>query len=128
MHNKVYNVTNFLFDHPGGPSVLTDLAGALIVCVRCVFTFVFGRFFALFCCGAGKDATKDFEALHSHSADAKDTMKQFYVGDLAPEVCLSLCLSVCFVSVCFCLSLCLVHIVCTGTHAGVSTWRCSSAR
>ena len=27
VHGKVYDVTKFLDDHPGGPEIITDLAG-----------------------------------------------------------------------------------------------------
>lgn len=61
IHNKVYNVTNYLEDHPGGSAVLVEVAG--------------------------KDATEDFEEI-GHSEEANQDLKQFYLGDLAEEVSL----------------------------------------
>ncbi|BFZ12904.1 hypothetical protein BsWGS_15943 [Bradybaena similaris] len=58
IHNKVYNVTKFLEEHPGGEEVLLEQAGA--------------------------DATEAFEDV-GHSTDARDLMKSYYVGDLHPD-------------------------------------------
>lgn len=55
--NKVYDVTKFMDEHPGGEEVLLEQAG--------------------------KDASEIFEDV-SHSADAKDMMKAYLVGEL-PE-------------------------------------------
>lgn len=57
IHNKVYDVTKFMDEHPGGEEVLLEQAG--------------------------KDASEIFEDV-SHSADAKDLMKNYLVGQL-PE-------------------------------------------
>ena len=57
IHNKVYDVTKFMDEHPGGEEVLLEQAG--------------------------KDASEIFEDV-SHSADAKDLMKTYLVGEL-PE-------------------------------------------
>uniref|UniRef100_A0A6G1S967 Cytochrome b5 n=1 Tax=Aceria tosichella TaxID=561515 RepID=A0A6G1S967_9ACAR len=57
IHNKVYDVTKFMDEHPGGEEVLLEQAG--------------------------KNATEIFEDV-SHSADAKDLMKNYLVGEL-PE-------------------------------------------
>lgn len=57
IHNKVYDVSKFMDEHPGGEEVLLEQAG--------------------------KDATEIFEDV-SHSADAKDLMKNYLVGEL-PE-------------------------------------------
>jgi predicted heme/steroid binding protein len=51
----VYDVTPFLFEHPGGEEVLVEQGG--------------------------KDATKDFEAI-GHSKGAIDEMKQYAIGKL----------------------------------------------
>ncbi|KAK6929591.1 Cytochrome b5-like heme/steroid binding domain [Dillenia turbinata] len=55
---KVYNVTEFLEDHPGGDEVLLS--------------------------ATGKDATDDFEDV-DHSTTAKAMMDEFYIGDLDTE-------------------------------------------
>ncbi|GKU86069.1 hypothetical protein SLEP1_g59779 [Rubroshorea leprosula] len=52
---KVYNVTKFLEDHPGGDEVLLS--------------------------STGKDATDDFEDV-GHSSTAKAMMDEYYVGDI----------------------------------------------
>lgn len=57
IHNKVYDVTKFMDEHPGGEEVLLEQAG--------------------------KNASEIFEDV-SHSADAKDMMKNYLVGEL-PE-------------------------------------------
>lgn len=57
IHNKVYDVTKFMDEHPGGEEVLLEQAG--------------------------KNASEIFEDV-SHSADAKDLMKNYLVGEL-PE-------------------------------------------
>ncbi|XP_015596780.1 cytochrome b5 isoform X2 [Cephus cinctus] len=55
IHNKVYNVTAFLNEHPGGEEVLLEQAG--------------------------KDATEAFEDV-GHSTDARNMMKPYKVGKL----------------------------------------------
>ncbi|KAF5810413.1 putative cytochrome b5-like heme/steroid binding domain, cytochrome b5, heme-binding protein [Helianthus annuus] len=55
VHGKVYDVTKFLEDHPGGDDVLLS--------------------------ATGKDATDDFEDV-GHSSTAKAMMDEFYVGDI----------------------------------------------
>ncbi|KAH6829791.1 cytochrome B5 isoform B [Perilla frutescens var. hirtella] len=52
---KVYDVTKFLEDHPGGDDVIIS--------------------------STGKDATDDFEDV-GHSASAKAMMEEFYVGEI----------------------------------------------
>ncbi|KAL0373857.1 UNVERIFIED_CONTAM: cytochrome [Sesamum radiatum] len=52
---KVYDVTAFLEEHPGGDEVLIN--------------------------ASGKDATDDFEDV-GHSDDARDKMKEFYIGEI----------------------------------------------
>lgn len=56
--NVVYNVTEFLDDHPGGVEVLLD--------------------------NAGKDASECFHDI-GHSDDAKDWMKKFVIGEVVEE-------------------------------------------
>jgi len=58
IHDKVYDVTKFLEEHPGGEEVLLEQSG--------------------------KDATESFEDV-GHSSDARDLMKDYLVGELAEE-------------------------------------------
>lgn len=53
--NKVYDITKFLDEHPGGEEVLLDQAGG--------------------------DGTEPFEDV-GHSSDARIMMKNFYLGEL----------------------------------------------
>ncbi|RUS15544.1 cytochrome b5-like heme/steroid binding domain-containing protein, partial [Endogone sp. FLAS-F59071] len=55
VHGKVYDVTKFISEHPGGEEVLLD--------------------------ESDKDATVAFEDV-GHSEDAREILKTFYVGDL----------------------------------------------
>ncbi|KAL1934649.1 hypothetical protein VTP01DRAFT_6831 [Rhizomucor pusillus] len=55
IHNKVYNVTEFIQEHPGGEEVLLD--------------------------EAGKDATEAFEDI-GHSDEAREILEKYYVGEL----------------------------------------------
>nr|AAT84459.1 cytochrome b5 isoform Cb5-B [Vernicia fordii] len=55
---KVYDVTKFLDDHPGGDEVLLS--------------------------ATGKDATDDFEDV-GHSLSAREMMDQYYVGEIDPS-------------------------------------------
>jgi cytochrome b involved in lipid metabolism len=57
IHGKVYNVTDFQEDHPGGDEILLD--------------------------NAEMDASTAFDDV-GHSPEALDSMKQYYIGDLAP--------------------------------------------
>ncbi|KAF2743851.1 putative cytochrome B5 [Sporormia fimetaria CBS 119925] len=58
VHNKVYDITKYLDDHPGGIEVLVEVAGA--------------------------DATEAFEEI-GHSEEAREALEPFYVGDLPPD-------------------------------------------
>jgi len=58
LKGKVYNVTEFLEQHPGGEEVLMDVAG--------------------------RDATSEFEDV-GHSDEAQKLMKDFYIGDLKKD-------------------------------------------
>lgn len=58
IHDRVYNVTKFLDEHPGGEEVLKDMAG--------------------------KVATENFEDV-GHSTDARELMKQYQIGELTEE-------------------------------------------
>ena len=55
IHNKVYEVTRYLNDHPGGVEIVTDLAG--------------------------KDATADYDGV-GHTQEAHEILERFYIGDL----------------------------------------------
>ncbi|KAJ4733660.1 Cytochrome b5 [Rhynchospora pubera] len=55
INGKVYDVTKFLEDHPGGDDVLIS--------------------------SSGKDATDDFEDV-GHSTTARAMMDEYYVGDI----------------------------------------------
>lgn len=57
IHNHVYNVTEFMEDHPGGPLVLKKKGG--------------------------KDATKQFDEA-GHSTAAKEMMADYLIGKLKP--------------------------------------------
>nr|ANQ46487.1 cytochrome b5 [Santalum album] len=52
---KVYNLTSYIDDHPGGDEVLLS--------------------------ATGKDATNDFEDV-GHSDNAREMMKEFYIGEI----------------------------------------------
>ncbi|OCT74562.1 cytochrome b5 [Xenopus laevis] len=58
IHNKVYDVTKFLEEHPGGEEVLREQAGG--------------------------DATETFEDI-GHSTDARNMSKDFVIGELHPD-------------------------------------------
>ncbi|XP_061884214.1 cytochrome b5 [Entelurus aequoreus] len=55
IHDKVYDITSFLEEHPGGEEVLLEQAGS--------------------------DATESFEDV-GHSTDAREMLQQFYIGEL----------------------------------------------
>lgn len=56
---RVYDVTRFLDDHPGGPEIMVDVAG--------------------------RDATDEFEDI-GHSNDARAQLQQFAIGQIAGDV------------------------------------------
>ncbi|KAM5222391.1 cytochrome b5 isoform 2-T2 [Ctenodactylus gundi] len=58
IHHKVYDLTKFLEEHPGGEEVLREQAGG--------------------------DATENFEDV-GHSTDARELSKTFIIGELHPE-------------------------------------------
>ena len=58
IHNKVYDITKYLDDHPGGEEVLMDRAG--------------------------QDGTEDFEDV-GHSKDARDQLHKYELGELPPS-------------------------------------------
>lgn len=55
IHDKVYDITSFLEEHPGGEEVLLEQAGA--------------------------DATESFEDV-GHSTDAREMLQQYFIGEL----------------------------------------------
>ncbi|XP_006780188.1 cytochrome b5 isoform X1 [Neolamprologus brichardi] len=55
IHDKVYDISRFLEEHPGGEEVLLEQAGA--------------------------DATESFEDV-GHSLDAREMLQQYYIGEL----------------------------------------------
>nr|XP_057945179.1 cytochrome b5 isoform X2 [Doryrhamphus excisus] len=55
LHDKVYDITSFIEEHPGGEEVLLEQAGS--------------------------DATESFEDV-GHSSDAREMLQQFYIGEL----------------------------------------------
>ena len=58
IHGKVYNVTKYLEDHPGGEEVLLDRGG--------------------------KDGTEDFEDV-GHSNEARKKLNEYEIGELPPS-------------------------------------------
>lgn len=58
IHDRVYDVTGFLNEHPGGDKVLLEQAG--------------------------RDATENFEDV-GHSVDAKEMLKQYLIGEVHPD-------------------------------------------
>ncbi|XP_065064801.1 cytochrome b5-like isoform X1 [Rhopilema esculentum] len=58
IHDKVYDVTEFLEEHPGGEEVLLELAGS--------------------------DGSESFEDV-GHSTDAREIMEKYLVGELKEE-------------------------------------------
>ncbi|XP_039186918.1 cytochrome b5-like [Crotalus tigris] len=58
IHDRVYDVTRFLDEHPGGDKVLLEQAG--------------------------RDATESFEDV-GHSMDAKEMLKQYLIGEIHPD-------------------------------------------
>ncbi|TRZ00208.1 hypothetical protein DNTS_022587 [Danionella cerebrum] len=55
IHDKIYDITSFMEEHPGGEEVLLEQAGA--------------------------DATESFEDV-GHSMDAREMLLQYYIGEL----------------------------------------------
>ncbi|KAJ5536018.1 Cytochrome b5 [Penicillium frequentans] len=58
LHNKIYDITKYIEDHPGGSAILIEVAGT--------------------------DATEAFEET-GHSDEARDELARYYVGDLPSE-------------------------------------------
>lgn len=58
IHDKVYDITSFLEEHPGGEEVLMEAAGG--------------------------DATESFEDV-GHSIDAREMLQQYYIGELCKD-------------------------------------------
>jgi len=55
IHDKVYDITNFLDEHPGGEEILIE--------------------------NAGVDSSESFEDV-GHSSDAREMLNDYYLGDL----------------------------------------------
>ncbi|TNN87586.1 Cytochrome b5 [Liparis tanakae] len=55
IHDKVYDITSFLEEHPGGEEVLLEQAGS--------------------------DATESFEDV-GHSTDAREMLQQYFIGEV----------------------------------------------
>ncbi|XP_076233182.1 cytochrome b5 isoform X2 [Calliopsis andreniformis] len=58
IHNKVYNLSSFLNEHPGGEEVLLELGG--------------------------RDGTEPFEDI-GHSSDARQMMESYKIGEIVEE-------------------------------------------
>ncbi|KAM6167209.1 cytochrome b5 [Erethizon dorsatum] len=58
LHHKVYDLTSFLEEHPGGEEVLREQAGG--------------------------DATENFEDV-GHSTDARELSKTYIIGEVHPD-------------------------------------------
>merc|ERR1712140_161784 len=58
IHDKVYDITKFLDEHPGGEEILIE--------------------------NAGTDSTESFEDV-GHSSDAREMLESYYVGELHEE-------------------------------------------
>merc|ERR1712203_881385 len=58
IHDKVFDVTKFLDEHPGGEEILIE--------------------------SAGKDASESFEDV-GHSTDAREMMEEYFLGDVREE-------------------------------------------
>ncbi|KAJ2977872.1 hypothetical protein NUW58_g7676 [Xylaria curta] len=59
IHDKVYDSTKFIDEHPGGEEVLLDVGG--------------------------QDATEAFEDV-GHSDEARETLEKYYVGNVKRKV------------------------------------------
>lgn len=68
IHGKVYNISKFVSEHPGGEDILLEHAG--IPSKVSLLTHSFCQ---------GTDATEIFEDI-GHSTDARELMKQFLIG------------------------------------------------
>ncbi|KAF8950481.1 hypothetical protein BGZ46_004491, partial [Entomortierella lignicola] len=58
IHGKVYDISSFIDEHPGGEEVLID--------------------------EAGRDATESFEDV-GHSEEARDILSKYYVGEFKTD-------------------------------------------
>ena len=81
IHNKVYDVTQFQEEHPGGNDVLKEHGMCFTLSVIIFFTFFPIPFFFV----AGKDGTQAFEDI-GHSHDAVKLLENYYIGDLDTAV------------------------------------------
>lgn len=74
VHGKVYDVTKFLEEHPGGDEVLLEAAGK--------FLFFLGEYYFVHqpSC-SGRDASDDFDDI-GHSEDAIRMLADYEIGVL----------------------------------------------
>jgi cytochrome b involved in lipid metabolism len=82
VHGKVYDVTEFLEEHPGGYDIILTSTGADPSPTHGLSRGARYRAHACptwFCGFAGKDATQDFEEI-GHSNSAKKLLEKYYIG------------------------------------------------
>lgn len=84
LDGKVYDVTKFLEDHPGGEEVVIDCAG----CTSRIYFQISSPFIlsvsTKFCISysLGRDATSDFDDV-GHSDEANNMRAEYEIGTLA---------------------------------------------
>ncbi|TFY81177.1 hypothetical protein EWM64_g2836 [Hericium alpestre] len=76
IHGKVYDVTKFIDEHPGGDEVILSEAGAPFSC--------FAGYLLLTSMLAGKDATEAFEDV-GHSDEARELLPGMLVGEFEKD-------------------------------------------
>lgn len=69
VHGKVYDVSSFLSEHPGGEEVLLEHAGT-------------NTFLSLII--VGTDASVAFEDV-GHSAGAREMLKEYFIGEVTED-------------------------------------------
>ncbi|KAJ8302846.1 hypothetical protein KUTeg_019242 [Tegillarca granosa] len=75
IHDKIYDVTKFLEEHPGGEETIEKIA-LNVINMTDMYKYIFQQ--KSLC---GGDATESFEDV-GHSTDARDLMKEYLVGEL----------------------------------------------
>lgn len=92
IHGKVYDVTTFLEEHPGGFDIIITSTGALGLAPSLVTLVTLsincGEGLTGLFAVSGKDATQDFEEI-GHSNSAKQLLEKYYLGEF--KVCPSVC-------------------------------------